>query len=459
MKRRPIFTVMIFLAFFLPACQPAGNPAFEVTTINTSTTDTTQKPSSTATKRPTETLNPTPTATPTYTTTTVPMPHIRVVYADEGSFWAYEPPASPLPLQKEPLGISGDSFHPYAVMLSSDGERIIFLNAGYPGLGNEIHAVHFDGNSPQILLSREQINKMESDMYDYPFETLIEDISWIPHTHRLLFTTAGPATHHTAFSSNEDLFTLDADTGQWVRLLKRGEGGNAIPSPNGKRIAIRKPYALSINSADGPFFFRNLIPESATSAPLDRMSVVWSSDSALLGFILRGTEQYAVYAADGISGDVSILGYIPRYRRTILSPTLRHVGVSSPQETSLYTVDGTPLLHLVAEPACFLSFAPDGQHFAFSLGNPPDTFSSACLVNDTKSPVFLGSLEGEFTQIPEPIHPEDFFWINNAQYIFIDNHDLILGDIGGDMTKIAALSGHITAFDVVDLDFQAERVA
>jgi len=383
------------------------------------------------------------------------VPHIRVVYPDEGLFYTFEPPALPHQLVDELFGYSGDALNPYDVKLSFDGERIVFLNAGYPNLAVEVIAMDFDGSNVQTLLSRTQINQMEADMYDYKFDTLIERITWIPQSHRLLFTTAGPATHFTVYESNSDLYTVNADTGHYSRLLKRGDGGIAVPSPDGRRIAIRKSDALSINSINGPFFFRDIIPDSIRFIHVDRNAIVWTKDSSRFGFILLGIEDATVYSADGITGEMSLLGSIPPYLRAVLSPTLQYVGLTDGNRTSLFSTDGKYQIQLTTELGCFLSFAPDGQHFAYSVGNPPDNFSFSCSKSKTKLPVYIGSLEGKIIQIPYDINPEYFRWINDSQFVFINENQLLLGDTGGNITPITAVSGNISVFDVVDLDFQA----
>jgi hypothetical protein len=62
---------------------------------------------------------------------------------------------------------------------------------------------------------------------------------------------------------------------------------------------------------------------------------------------------------------------------------------------------------------------------------------------------------GSAFPIPGVLHPEWIHWINNSQYVYIQNNTLQLGDIGGKSTLITKANRSIVNFDAKDLDFQA----
>jgi hypothetical protein len=470
MKPSLITIVFLYLILSLPACQLSGTPIPTTSPANALSPSPSITPSSTATERPTgtNTLAPsstlTPTVTPTITPTPIPIPHLRLVYPYDDFYWVLEPPAPPLKLAEDLVPNPDWLYHlTHKVMLSPDGAKILFLQHGVYNFGYtaEILAINFNGSGFQTLLGEQQITNLE--FYGGQPDALIDRISWIPGTHRLLFSTAGGPLGQVGLVSHGNLFVLNADTGQFSRIFKRGEPGYATPSPDGKRMANIKICSVSLDSIGGSTLVKNIIPESSDCYRWHFPEVVWAEDSMRFGAIMPfKTTGVTIWSADASTGIATPIGTIDHFSSGVLSPTLDYIGGlrrgediedQSTQAPCLYHVDGSLLFCMATEPGGFVSFAPDGLHFAYYVGCLT-TETDKCTGENSPPELYVGTLDGNKMQIPGLSVPTDFRWINNTQFVFVAGHALTLGDIGGNFIPITTISRDITALDMVDLDFQ-----
>jgi hypothetical protein len=178
--------------------------------------------------------------------------------------------------------------------------------------------------------------------------------------------------------------------------------------------------------------------------------VVWAADSSRFGVIIPSEDPFAgdptgaIWSVDGSTGAASLLAtlhalfFLPQ---GVLSPALDRVGfvrsTSDPSVKDSYVsaLDGSSALHLASGSTAVLSFAPDGQHFAYYVGSP--------------TVVYIGSLGGGTVLVPGSVMR--LKWINNSQFVFAQGTmaawNLQLGDTGGGATLLASPAGDKTTFD------------
>jgi hypothetical protein len=393
-------------------------------------------------------ITPTASVAPTVTQTVVPSPtsapHLRVVYISGGNPWIVEPPAAPVQLSA--VGSV------YRVYLSDDGAKVVY--ARYPSLSApaEIRAVNTDGSGDHTLLTPAQVGALEA-----PGGALYVDIStmeWIPNTHRMLLNTRGQF-EGPGLSLYDDLFLLDADTGALTPLLAAGSVGNAVPSPDGTKMAIARATSVSLARIDASDMHPNVITFPAVLTYSEYAfypAIVWAADSSRFGAIIPSPEPLgpspsaAIWTVDASTGTPSLLATINNFRNGVLSPTLDRVGFIRPgaddstDETYVSTLDESSSLHLATGSAGFYSFAPDGQHFAYFVGSSPQK-------------VYVGSLGGGTVLVPGSLVRMGR-WINNSQFVYIlgpnASRTLQLGDVGGGSTLIATPTGDQTDYDAKD---------
>jgi hypothetical protein len=94
----------------------------------------------------------------------------------------------------------------------------------------------------------------------------------------------------------------------------------------------------------------------------------------------------------------------------------------------------------------FISFSPDGKHFAFYKSD-----------NRSAESLYIGSLDGQFACISIGSAKKYFRWINNSQFVYLLGKTIQLGDIGGNSVELFdSASGEITIdglLDAIDIDF------
>jgi hypothetical protein len=382
---------------------------------------------------------------PAITSTPFPIPNLRAFYFSDGNIWTIEPPAPPILFSPDMIpDLENVCNRTSRALLSDDGKRIVFMlegGAGF-GLGEEVVALNFNGSGYRRLLSKEQTGKLE--LFGGRPDSVIDYITWIPETHNLFLTTAGGPLGQSGLESNEDLFMLNADSGQYSKLLNAGEAGYPVPSPNGAMTALIKKYSISINRMDGAMLFEFPFPKSSEFIFGDPFAFAWTGDSVSFGFLLRNeSDNGVVYSINISSGVSSVLGEIGEFSQVMLSPALDYVGIIDPNGLSMEALDGSQRILLSEQSGGFLSFAPDGKHYAYYVDS-----------SQARGQAFLGSPDGQLIAIPSPIVPKQFFWINNSQYVYLQEPaNIILGDIGGNFTTLLTLANRIQFFTVKNPDF------
>jgi hypothetical protein len=387
---------------------------------------------------PAVTVPPAPSSTPT--------PHLRVAFISGTNPWIVEPPAAPLQLSSAG-SVDG-------VYLSSDGLRVVYTHRPVADGPAEVRVVNSDGSGDRALLTSAQVGALEA-----PGSALFTDVNllqWIPGTHRIFLSTRGQF-EGPGLARNDDQFVIDTDSGTVTPVFTPGNGGDVHPSPDGTKMAVSRGTSVSVCSIDGTGMHSSVIsfPVIITYSEYTYVpSVVWAGDSSRFGVIIPSPDPFAastngaIWMVDGASGaatNVSTLNGIFFLPLGVLSPTLDRVGFIRPaadpslKDSYVSALDGSAALHLGSDAnTAVLSFAPDGQHFAYSVGAP--------------ATVFIGSLGGGTVAVPGSVMR--LAWINSSQFVFsqgtMSSWTLQLGNVSGAASLIASPAGDRTAFDAVE---------
>jgi len=168
-----------------------------------------------------------------------PVPLLAAYTDSNRNLWAWKEDGVPVQLVN-----SGDVID---VCVSPDGQLIAFTKITDPS-HSSLMVIHPDGTDLRTLVSSSNFESMPND----PNAIAISPakIRFLPGSHSLLFNTR-PEFEGPGMALNNDLWTLNADNGEWKNLLPRGQGGSFIISPNGNQIAIVTPDSISLINVDG----------------------------------------------------------------------------------------------------------------------------------------------------------------------------------------------------------------
>jgi hypothetical protein len=461
MRTKPLLAIVLCLGLISLACNISGSSvdtaAAEVKAAGTQAVVILTESAGTAAAAGTEGAStlpvgggPSDTETPTTMATVTPTvapsptsaPHLRAVFISGSNPWIVEPPAPAVQLSA--VGSV------YSVYLSDDGAKVVYLRNPTFSEPAEIRTVNSDGSGDHTLLSSAQVGALEA-----PGGALYVDVfsmTWIPGTHRIFLNTRGQF-EGPGLSRYDDLFMLDADTGALTTIFTAGNGGDPWPSPDGLKMAVSRPTFLSLANVDGSGLHSSVITFPAVITYSEYQyspGVVWAADSSRFGVIIPSEDPFAaaptgaIWSVNGSTGTATLLStlnglfFLPQ---GVLSPTLDRVGymrlTADPNVKDSYVsaLDGSSALHLGTGTTAVLSFAPDGQHFAYYVGAP--------------TTVYIGSLGGGTFLVPGSVMR--LKWINNSQFVFAQGTmaawNLQLGDTGGSASLIASPSGDKTTFD------------
>jgi hypothetical protein len=458
MNRNFLITEVFFISFLLPSCQPAGNSLYMPSPNVAFTASPSMEPpptttgTATATTTPTPALTATPTSTPTVTPTPIAMPRYRIAYASLNGLFLLDWRSPARMINKKDF-IEMASF-------SDDGRKLVYYvgkdwSSTYPGTYTSLRVFDLYNNIDTPLLSGGQIQNLER-IDGEPIAGLdLGSLRWIPNTHKIIFSTYPLPPY--SITSSEDLFALNTDTGNLVQLFKSGKGGDGYPSPDGKKMTIYRGRKISLSTINGEVVFPDIIEAGGFENP----RIVWTADSTKFGTIsVDGSKIWSVDATTGIGSILWIVGSI---NRAELSPTLEYIlfAILGSNKNfiniTIAKVDGSSPKILYDGESSPIAFSPDGNHFAFYTGRDP-RYRPPC--HGERPPVepsvniVIGSLDGDTVPISSHVNPYQFQWINNTQFIYIQEDKLLLGDIGGYSEILASGLSCVTDFNAKDLDFQ-----
>lgn len=303
-----------------------------------------------------------------------------------------------------------------------------------------------------VLLSAAQLDAL------YPIAentvgTDLSQIGFLPGTHRLVFNTY-LIPEFMGFEKHDDLWSVDADTGEMASLLPAGEGGDFAIAPDGSQMAVITPTSVSMVDADGTNHRPDLItfPWVITHSeflfyPLS----VWSPDSTALVASIPSEEPFvdpvsgSLWRIPADAGPASLLAtisgnfYVHFRRGSAVAPDLSWVAFtrrSGPDDEDLLIAhtDGTGEVIYTTGEVDWAEWSPDSTHFAYRFGSSPSLMIGA-----------LGSA-------PIPVGPgTDFRWVNETEFLYLaggmEAWTLTRGTIGGATTALASPAGDFVAYD------------
>jgi hypothetical protein len=384
--------LVVGLACALPNTTPtpdqqalATGVAATLTALAPSPLETPAQPESvgTSTAAPAATI----TASPVPEGPFAPSPTIRVAYTDAGNVWLVEGSSPPVQLTN-----SGQA---YKVLVSSDGERIVYLqrppNQSVP---TEIRVIHRDGMGDMAVMTPQQWDAL------YPLQGFehndVSMIAFVPGTHRLMLNTRATANAPGVFKY-DDLLELNVDTGQLQKVCAPGAGGDFAISPDGTKVAIVLPQSISLAAVDGSDLHSNVITYEAVTTYSEYQyyaQPIWRQNSSAFGVAISSADPlgsnpsgtiWTVSAADGsatqlgqIAGDFFFLqtGASPS-----LSPTQDWVAFtrpgarsSSPPNLMLAHPDGTGISPYDQGQIQWEGWSPNALRFAYGMGGPYELY-------------------------------------------------------------------------------------
>ena len=433
-KSRALWTLVALAGLFLTGC---NLPTLTVEPATEIPDGSLVEPSPASSELPTSA----PATVPTNSEVpTVSIAHeLRVAYSDEGNLWVVEKGLRPVQLT-DTGGISD-------VRLSDDGEWIAYVVRNPEQDTADLHSIRFDGSSPQLLLDEAGFDAL------YPLEgfihTSLSSMDFLPRSHTLLFNTRG-VFEGPGLAKNDDLLSINVETGQFTALLTRGEGGDFTASPAGDQIAMARPDSLSFVDANGA----NLRPEVLTFSPVITYSEyffyplpVWSDGSV----VLPVPQQDPFFAAEpatvwSVDGEAQVLAeptgdlFAPQRELPIVSPDGMHLAYfhagdePGEQQLVIERLDNGEQVIYDTGSLQWNGWGPDSYLFAYTKGSGLD--------------LILGDLLGE----PEPIGSgTGLRWVNASEFLYLagvpGSWTLTFADQVGNRMPLASPAGDFVAYD------------
>lgn len=381
---------------------------------------------------PTATVSlPTPTRT-TISTSSFPVPSapngLRMAYVIDGNLYFQE--GNNLPVQ---LTGSGEDRNP---VFSDDGERLIFYRGLIP---HDLYSVNVDATQEQTLVTG---SLLEDLGFGYDKFTEVASLAFVPGTHDVLFNTRQLSQadidqkdfNRLGSKANYDLLSVDADTGEIVRLLPNGKGGNFFLSPNGNMVAIQASGHIDVIDIDGRTIRPNFISYTPTY-PYDLSpKVFWNADSTELIATLPAREIFDMSGPETLSV----------WRYSIDSSRGVQVAIDPPLLDSDYAVspDGNWILYnyfyypgKTAEnviSGLYLGNLRDGstQLYAPGIATPVWSLDSTHFIYDG---LFLGGVDSS----PQPIGEGRLLgWGDATRYLYIFDGEIVIGKVDGGVLSI-----------------------
>lgn len=444
--RRALFPFLGLLAAAL-ACGPVGAPS-PVTPAAPQSVETVVAATLTALAPPAEGDTPVPPLAPTPSAaevTPTPAPVRRLVYTSGGKAWVLE--GSDPPRQITHTG------GVQTVVISDDGLRIVYLRRASGDAAAELRAVGGDGANDVSLLTPEQVDSLHPRQGFLRIEPSMFD--FIPGTHDVLFNTRALAEGPGALKFN-DLYRLDADSGEMSLVLPGEEGGDFSVSPDGSQIALVQPDSISMANIDGSGLRSDLVtfePVLTYSEYQYYPDVVWATDSSAVGVVIPSREPlgtnpsssvWRIPAHSGSAVRLSTLEgesfFFSMGPHSLLAPDLARVAFTRETTTQnvyqfiLAAADGSDPVVVDTGRFFWHGWAPDAAHFIYGSELP--------------SMLQLGRVGGSHTPAGEGT---DVGWLNASEYVFLGGSpgdwELRKAAIGGAATTLVTSTAESFSYD------------
>ena len=432
-KPSPLWALIALVGLFLAGCNlptPTDVPATEIPDVSL------VEPSPASSEVPASPSATVP-ATSEFPTASSAQ-ELRVAYTDDGNLWVVEKGLGAVQLT-DTGGISD-------VRLSDDGEWIAYVVRNPDQDTTDLYSVRFDGSSSRLLLDEGRFDAL------YPLEgfihTTLSSMDFLPGSHTLLFNTRG-VFEGPGLAKNDDLLSINAETGAFTALLPRGQGGDFTASPAGDQIALAHPDSLSFVDANGA----NLRPDVLSFSPVITYSEyffyplpVWSDGSV----VLPVPQQDPFFAAEpamvwSVDGEAQVIAeptgdlFAPQRELPIVSPDGMHLAYfqeadeAGQQHLVIERLDNGEQVIYDTGSLQWKGWGPDSYIFAYTKGSGLDLALGDLL----GEPVALGSGTG-------------LRWVNAREYLYLagvpGSWTLTLANLDGDRIPLAIISNGVYDF-------------
>jgi len=371
---------------------------------------------------------------------------LRIAYTSAGNVWLIEG-ANP-PRQLSHTG------HASRVFLSSDGEFVAYVHNDFDGDVIELRVVNTDGSDDRLILDQADFDSL----YDLEEARhfLPSKMAFLAGTHQLLFNTQatfeGPG-----LVQNDDVLSVDMDTGSLERLLAPGSGGDFYPSPDGSKLALIQSTSISFADADGSNMHSEVLTFPAVLTYSEYSfypEPVWAPDSSHFAVVIPSedplgpnpTSTVWVLSVDGnpLIQTALLYGqsYFPQaFGAPVIAPDLKKVAFMRPgseqNEEHLVFADqdgGTEIVYTTGN-LRWIGWSPDSAAFVYSVG-PMDMKI------------------GVIGEPPQPLgNGMQFRWVNSEDYLFLTGSrgdwTLMIGSVGAAVEEIVHPAGDFIAYDFV----------
>jgi hypothetical protein len=436
MKRLPIYLIVTMLVSSLAACSlPFGRlpqtpdptqdirVAMTLTAIQANSQATAAvQPTSQATVTPPAPTTIPPTAapvSPTLAPTTAPVATtaplgtlppaavsatgMKIVYTDAGrNLWIWLADGSTRQLVK-----TGDV---YDGMISADGNALVYIRTK-DFKKFSIWSINPDGSNDRQMVSENDMKAMKNSDDAVGAQPYV--ISWIPGSHNLAFVSS-PTFDGPGLQVNDDLWTLNADTGELTKILEPGQGGIFYYSPDGKQIALVTPKTITLINADGSNRRDSVLkftPVNTFSEFLYYPTPKWAPDSSLL--------HVAIPPKDALS--------TPGQKTT-----LYEIPTDGSSAKKLGTVTTAPLLAP--------EFSPDASRMIYVKVHGA--------AEDNQRELTIADPNGSNDTVYRTAQLDFNGWApDSARFVFTEGSDTRLGQIGVDSVRLLSDTRSATAID------------
>jgi len=372
-----------------------------------------------------------------------PSPELRLAYTDAGNvdFLTGAGPATV-------LTASGSVEQ---IRLSDDGSVIAYTRRPVVDEPVELRAVHSDGTGDVLLMGPSDFDAL------YPLAGArhhdLSEFEFLPGTHVLLLNTRstfeGPG-----LAKHDDMLRIDVDSLARTMLLAPGSGGDFVPSPDGRYLALSRSDLVEILLADGSPSGSGTIaydPVITYSEYAYYAQPVWNSDSTAIALAIPSRDPLAPSTSGSIwrlpvgapatlvatlEGQFFLMtSYAP-----LVSPDLAKVVFTRPTTTpnvvELYrsAVDGSGET-LVGEFGAWMGWSPDSAHFVYGAADPTGLLLADA--SGASTPLVVGTDLRWYT-------PADFLYLSGS----MGGWTIERGAIGSAPSGLASPGG-----DFVDYDF------
>jgi hypothetical protein len=369
---------------------------------------------------------------------------LTIVYISGGNVWFYQEGSSPVQLTT-----SGNALQ---VVITQDGQLVAFFWHNSSTDVFELRVVQTATGTESVLLTQADLDAF------YPLDGAIHHIPYlfefIPGTHTVLMNTRktfeGPG-----LVQNNDLWSIDADSGARTSLFTPGLGGDFYLSPSGSRLALVQATTIGFANADGS----GRSPDHLTFPPVITYSeylyypvAVWAPDESEIVVVIPPEDPFLSDTARvwslPVSGgsthlvDLAGFNFFRNQRRTpLIAPDTSKVVFmreTAPNTFDLVVtpLDGSPESVYTSGDISWQGWSPDSTQFAYT--DAPRNYMRGGLGLPSAGVGFGAYLR----------------WVDGDTLLYLDQftatHRFGKVDIPGPAAEIAVISGQMFEYDFTE---------